>query len=231
MGLTADERREERRRLLLRAAYELLGTEGWSATTVRGVCQRARLNPRYFYESFTDLDALLIAVYDHVVIEMGEAVRQAVEAAGGPADGTVAGELEPQVRAVLGAVLRFIEADRRRGQILYVEALGNEALNRRRLDTGHALVDLVEQDAVAWHGPAAEGEPVAKISAAVLVGGFTELAVAWLDGRIDVSIDQIVDDATALFMAVNDAALRLAAGRIKQGATAGRGPGGRASRR
>jgi AcrR family transcriptional regulator len=49
------------------AAFQLLGTEGWSGTSVRAVCQGARLNPRYFYESFDDLDALVIAVYDRVV--------------------------------------------------------------------------------------------------------------------------------------------------------------------
>ena len=56
-GLAPDDRRAERRTLLLDAAFELLGTEGWGGTTVRAVCQEARLNPRYFYESFEDLDA------------------------------------------------------------------------------------------------------------------------------------------------------------------------------
>ena len=41
---------------------------------------------------------------------------------------------------------------------------------------------------------------------AVLVGGFTELLLAWLAGRIDGSREQLVDDATTLFLAVIDAA-------------------------
>ena len=44
---TAD-RRAERRELLLDAAFDLLGTAGWSATTVRSVVERSALNPRYF---------------------------------------------------------------------------------------------------------------------------------------------------------------------------------------
>ena len=63
-GIPAEDRRAARRDRLLDAAFDLLGTEGWSATTVRGVCQAAQLNPRYFYESFPDLDALFVAVYD-----------------------------------------------------------------------------------------------------------------------------------------------------------------------
>jgi hypothetical protein len=33
----------------------------------------------------------------------------------------------------------------------------------------------------------------------VLVGGFTELLVAWLDGRIELSRQELVEDATTLF--------------------------------
>jgi hypothetical protein len=40
-----------------------------------------------------------------------------------------------------------------------------------------------------------------------------ELVLAWLDGRIDVSRDQLVDDATALFLALGEAAAEVAAER------------------
>ena len=66
VGLSADDRRATRRRLLIDAAFALLGTEGWSGTTVRAVCEAAQLNARYFYESFDDLDSLVVAVYDQV---------------------------------------------------------------------------------------------------------------------------------------------------------------------
>ena len=39
------DRRAERRALLVEAAFDLLGTEGWGGTTVRAVCHAARLNP------------------------------------------------------------------------------------------------------------------------------------------------------------------------------------------
>jgi AcrR family transcriptional regulator len=48
-GVPADDRRAGRRARLLSAGLELLGSEGYSGTTVRGVCGRARLTPRYFY--------------------------------------------------------------------------------------------------------------------------------------------------------------------------------------
>ena len=205
VGLPAADRRLERRTLLLDAAFELLGTEGWAGTTVRAVCHAARLNPRYFYESFEDMDALLVAVYDRLVEQLGEAIVAAASSAGP--------QPRAQVRATLDSLVRFVDEDRRRGRVLYVEALGNESLNRRRIETAHELVALVELAGVERHGAAPAGEQIGRVTAAILVGGAGELVVAWLDGRIDVSRDQLVDDATELFMAVGDTAAKIAARR------------------
>ena len=204
-GVPAADRVTERRTLLLDAALELLGTEGWGGTTVRAVCQAARLNPRYFYESFEDLDALVVALYDRLVRELRDEVRDAVAAAGD--------DPRALVRATVETTARFVDDDRRRARVLYVEALGNEALNRRRLETGFAIAGYVEADAAARHGRAGEREQIGAVTAAVLVGGFSELLVAWLDGRIRISREQLVDDATELFAALGDAAARIAADR------------------
>lgn len=191
--------------MLIHAAYELLGEEGWPATSVRGVCRRSGLNPRYFYESFDSIDDLVVAVYDQIVDELSEAVRAELAAA----------DRNPSAitRAALGATVRYIDEDRRRGRILYVEALGNEALNRRRLENAHRLVEELERTSVARRKGLAPGEPVVLMRAAILVGGFTELLVSWLEGRLDVSRDQLVDDATLLFLALRDAADAIAGGR------------------
>jgi AcrR family transcriptional regulator len=204
-GLSADDRKAGRRELLLDVAYELLGTEGWSATTVRAVCAAARLNPRYFYESFEDLDALIIAVYDRLVAQLGDEVLAALD--------TVPDDARSQARGAIETIVRFVDEDRRRAKVLYVEALGNEALNRRRIETGHQMVTLVELTANERHGPLPKGEHIGRIGASILVGGTGELVVAWLEGRIPVSRDQLVDDATEIFMAVGETVARLAEAR------------------
>jgi AcrR family transcriptional regulator len=204
-GVPAADRRVARRDLLLDAALELLGTEGWAATTVRGVCQTARLNPRYFYESFDDLDALAVALYDRLVGELAERVRAAVDVA--------ARDRRAQLRAAVECTVGFVDEDRRRGRVLYVEALGNEALNRRRYETGLALVEAVERDVAERHGRLSPGIATGRVSAAVLVGGFSEVLVAWLDGRIAVSRERLIDDATELFGALGDATAAIVARR------------------
>jgi AcrR family transcriptional regulator len=205
VGLSAHDRRAERRELLVDAAFELLGTEGWSGTTVRAVCQAARLNPRYFYESFEDLDELVVAVYDRLVTQLGNNVMTAIAAAGE--------DPRAQIHAAIANIVSYVDEDRRRARILYVEALGNEALNRRRIETAHQLVSVVELAGAERHGAPPPGEHIGRVAAAILVGGAGELVVAWLDGRIDVARDQLVDDATELFSAIGETAARLAARR------------------
>jgi AcrR family transcriptional regulator len=204
-GLAPEDRRAERRHLLLDVAFELLGTEGWSGTTVRAICNGARLNPRYFYESFDDLDALIVAVYDRLVAELGDVVLSAIAEAG---DDARAG-----TRAAIEAIVTFVDEDRRRARVLYVEALGNEALNRRRIEAGHQLVDLLERAAAERFGRPPEGERIGRLAAAFLVGGFGEVLRGWLDGRIAVPKAQLVDDASALFLAIGEATDRIATSR------------------
>jgi hypothetical protein len=101
-----------------------------------------------------------------------------------------------QVRAAISSTVKFVDDDRRRGRVMYVEALGNEALNRRRKEAGGQLVDFLARD----------GEEIGRIGASILVGGFSELLANWLEGRIKVSRAQLVDDATALFLALGETA-------------------------
>ena len=196
-GVAPEDRRTERRALLMDAAFDLLGTEGWSGTSVRAVCQRAKLNPRYFYESFEDLDALVVAVYDRVIGQLTEVVLDAIDGAPEvPAE---------QLHAIVAATVAYVDDDRRRARILYVEALGNEALNRRRIDTGHEVVSFVQAFGRERHGTPSGGEHLAAVAASILVGGFSELLVAWIEGRLDISRTQLVDAATTLFLALGEA--------------------------
>lgn len=193
VGLSAEDRRAARRTLLLDAAFDLLGNEGSAGTSVRAVCQSARLNPRYFYESFDDLDALIVAVYDRTIAELAAAFEGARQ---GAADDATA-----QVRAAVDAIVSFVDDDRRRARVLYIEALGNEALNRRRMAAGQALVTAVAQQAPT-------GDAISRMAAAMLVGGLSEMLLEWLEGRIRISRRAFVDNVTALALGVGEAAAK-----------------------
>lgn len=180
----------ERRALLLDAALELLGSGGWSAMTVRGVCARARLNARYFYESFSDLDELAVALFDRVLDELRAAVDAAVAAAGA--------DPAARIRAMVAATVGFVDSDRRRALVLYAEGHSNPRLQARRLESASLIAGLLAAEA----GGSGPQQRRPRMVAAFLVGGFSQLLVRWQDGTLAVGADELVDEATELFLAV-----------------------------
>ncbi|HUC05371.1 MAG TPA: helix-turn-helix domain-containing protein [Acidimicrobiales bacterium] len=209
-GVPLDARRSERRSALVAAAYELLGAHGWPGTTVRAVCQTARLNPRYFYESFDSLESLLIAVFDELVAEATRTALGAMHEAGD----------EPAARAVamVEAVVAFVTDDPRRARILFVEAQGNVRLGRRRLDTMAATAEFLERH--LWRQTPHGHDRMGLVASHLLVGGLSELVVTWLDGRLDITLSELVRDTTALMVAVGAGALGTA--RARGGSGTGR---------
>ena len=65
-GVPLEDRQALRRDELIAAGVSLLGGESGPALTVRAVCRQAGLTERYFYESFSDRDEFVRAVYDDV---------------------------------------------------------------------------------------------------------------------------------------------------------------------
>lgn len=194
--------------MLIDAAFDLLGTDGAAATTVRAVCQQAELNPRYFYESFDDIDALLIAVYDHVAIGLATALAELDIPAG----------IDPVKGARLGmeAIVRFIDDDRRRARVLYVEALGHETLARHRLELDREAAQSIEARSIEAAGSWPQGERVGQVGAAMLVGGISEVLRDWVEGRIDVTQAQLIDDLAVLTIALGAATEQIARGRARR---------------
>jgi AcrR family transcriptional regulator len=200
-GVAAEERRSIRRAALLEAALDLLGSEGWQATTVRAICARARLTPRYFYEGFADLEALLVELFDEVAKEAASAVLGAVIAASDDARG--------KARAAIGAFVELVTDDPRKARVLFVEATGPEALTRRRFQTLRLFARLVSEQGRTFYRVRGAGDPIVETSALMLVGGLAETLLAWLDGSLQVTREQLIEDCTDLFVMVGDGAFRL----------------------
>jgi AcrR family transcriptional regulator len=127
-GVPSDERQAQRRRQLVEAGLDAFGTRGFHLTGVRDVCAAARLTERYFYESFSNREALFLAVYEAAVERMRAVVTRALE---------VAGDRPAEVaRAGLTAMLTTYREDPRLARILLVEVL---AIGREAGDAQHAV--------------------------------------------------------------------------------------------
>jgi len=182
----------------MEAGLELFGTVGYARTSIRAVSAAASLNSRYFYESFSSREDLLIAVYQRIV---GDIFKRATEAI------AQEHELEAQARAGLRAGWTAVTEDRRKARVVAIEVVGvSERLERQRRENRHALAQLTADGAM----PLARGlrlrlDPV--ITARFLMGGVVELLADWINGDLDVSVDEVVEHFTALFTAAAYAAL------------------------
>lgn len=215
-GQSAQERRDARRRQLLDAGLELIGARGWAQASVRGVYQQAGLSPRFFYESFTNLDALAVAVYDEIVSEATARVIDVVAAAGE--------DRHAQARAAMRTVVGVLTEDPRRARVVFIEALGSEALARRRRETLHELAGVITALGEASYDILPTAEPLAKVTSTVLAGGIVELLIAWLDGSVEIAEEQLIIDGAALIVGLGDTAHAIAtarAGRMSSAATTG----------
>jgi hypothetical protein len=124
------------------------------------------------------------------------------------------GEARSKARAAIGAFVRFVTDDPRRARILFVEAMGSEPLVRRRFATVRMFAGLVAAQAREFYGVPALGDPLVDTTALMLTGGLAETLLAWLDGTLHLSREQLIDDCADLFVAAGEASVRLASARI-----------------
>ena len=187
-GSTAEQRASERRARLLDAAHELLAEDD-AAVTVRAVLRTAGLNPRYFYESFADLDELLAALYDEQLALLAARVESDLAApAGGPA---------AVIRAGIESVLRHLTEDPRRARVLISGWPGNAVLGRRRRQGFLAQIQAYSSDDRLLGGADLDADRLA-VFGTMFAGSMGALADAWSDGRLGDDLDVVVDRSVEL---------------------------------
>lgn len=123
-GVSADDRRADRRARLKEACLELIGAEGVVAVTAEAVSGRAGLTKRYFYESYGGRDALLHEMMDDFFV----AVRSEIlDALGADTEADAPG----RAHIVARVLIDYLQGDSRQAR-LYVEAAGQPTLQARR---------------------------------------------------------------------------------------------------
>ena len=192
-GVQPADRLAERRRRLLSAGLDILGTSSDpAALTVRGICRRAGLAARYFYESFSDKDDLVSAVFDWVVGELAATTQAAVAAA----------PVHEQTRAGITNIVRTISDDPRVGRLLFTADLANTVLVRKRIDS-EALFAMLSGQYVGSVLKLEENDRI-KATAHFAVGGVAQTIGAWLAGAVSLTPAQLVNQLTSILDDLRD---------------------------
>ncbi len=192
-GESPQERKDRRRAALLEAALDAVA-DPEVEVSVRAICAKAALTPRYFYESFSELDDLLVTLVGQIGDEVFAAGRVAVL-------DVTDGSLLEQCRAAFAGAYAVLADDPRRARAMLVLASGDEKLQQRRrqmvldftdgmLGFFGELYDLSELDLLHT-----------RTVALFAVGGTFELMLAFLSGSQVMTEEQLADDVAALMTA------------------------------
>lgn len=187
-GLSAEERRAARRRVLVEAALDLFTEGGSRAVSKRAVCAKAKLNERYFYEHFANADAVLEAIIQQQTTD----VLAVIAAASADAGDT----LQEQTRTIARAALEFLAADPRRGALL-LGSYSSDVAQRAKQQSVTAIAKVV---AGLFNDTASPAGPSVELAAYALVSGSMELIAAWLRGDVDTSAEDCADIVAGLLL-------------------------------
>lgn len=194
-GIDHQERQRQRRERLIAAALAVFGEQGYHPSTVRDVCRRAELTSRYFYESFTGMDALFEAVYLSVSRELMSKTMAALQSS----------PLEPEKLAegAIRTFLEFIREDPRRARVTLVDAqnvgpgtsrISNEA-NRDFAALTASFIELLYPDLQAKTGLSP-----AFISNGLL-GAVMRMATVWVEDKCATPVEDVLRNMMGFYLA------------------------------
>lgn len=196
-GMDAEDRQQKRRDALIQAGFELFGTQGYRATSVKAVCDHVGLTERYFYESFGNREGLLLGVYESLGMELGQRLGQAIEQDGVPP--------HERLEQLIAGFYRFIREDKRRGKIMLLEIIGVS----QQVDRDYRSV-VRDQASLLTHpnlGIFPKGdlpdEDTRKVLTIGLVGAVTQIATQWVLEDFATPEEVVIQNALTICLAVS----------------------------
>lgn len=162
----------------------MIGADGILGVKVDRVCAEAGLTKRYLYESFANLDEVLVACADKMFTDLYDRMTTATDSH----DKGV-----QKARAAVGAVVSALAEDPRQAR-LYVECAAHPGMRERRDLAIDAFTQFMVTDVVRAN-PDSPGLP---LRARIVVAGATDAITSVLASRVDATVDEVVDAVIAV---------------------------------
>jgi AcrR family transcriptional regulator len=177
-GVPLEDRQALRRNDLVAAGVTLLGGEAGPALTVRAVCRSAELTERYFYESFSDRDEFVRAVYDDVCTRAMSALLSATTP-----------------REAVEQFVALMVDDPVRGRVLLLAPQVEPVLVQSGAAWMPNFIQLLQRKLTTISDPG-----VQNMVATGLIGALTALFTAYLEGRLSATREQFIDYCVAMLL-------------------------------
>ena len=174
----------------------MFGTRGFHGVGVRDICAEAGLTERYLYESFANLEALFLAVYERCVAELRVATDRAIAAARGQA-------MPDLARAGLRAFFQTVRDEPRMARVLLIDVLtiNPDVSHQSRLAVESFAEIVGALAAVMVPGLQRRGLNPRLIGTG-LIGATVFLAMRWAADGFREPLEAIVDHAAAFYEGV-----------------------------
>lgn len=194
-GQSPEARRDERRARLLAAAVEHFGSDGYAGTSIERLCADARVSTRGFYELFDSREALLRAVFDHIVDQARARVLRVLE--------TAPGDPLELAKAGIRAFLDAYTDDPRSARIALVECVGvSPELERHRREATRGFARIIEMQADMMVAQGLLPRRSYRLTALALAGAINELVVDRLHQDRPPDVDEVAAELIAMFEAL-----------------------------
>lgn len=192
-GLSQSERKSERRERFIEAGVVAFGSAGFAGATTRSLCAEAGLTQRYFYESFTDMQALFMAVLRVLGERLERTLMEAVERAADQPP-------QAQLRAALTAYFQLLKKDVHVARILLVEVYSTGPhTGELALRFNDRISELLRMRMDAAIPSLREHGNISKLMAAALVGGTHHLALKWMRGGFREPASNVAEIACTMY--------------------------------
>lgn len=201
-GLTAEQRKAERREQLLDAALDLFAIHGYLGTSIEQICSTAYVGTKSFYEVFDGREACYVALLQRT----SERLQADMMAVAARAEGN-------ERQAVPGIIAAFAHAlldDPRVAKVTFGQAGGISAtVERQRRTNRRWAAGFLEQIWDRYDAPpvaADKAESRARHAIAIgLVGGLFDLIADWLldaDPAVPDQVESLIEDLTSFYITV-----------------------------
>ncbi|MBJ8337769.1 TetR/AcrR family transcriptional regulator [Antrihabitans sp. YC3-6] len=188
-GVSAADRVRQRRDALLDAGLKALADGPLASVTVDDISSRAGLSKRYFYEHFHTRNDLFVALVERLIEQLTAAVATASQA---PNTGML-GRLHD---AVVGVVSVLIEDPG--NARLFVDTLGGDQLRDTVRRTEHAMAVMLIDVTIADTQVTEKERVRLNMGALILVSGTAQAVSDWLNGTIDLSRTELIEEIVKL---------------------------------
>ncbi|AHH18400.1 hypothetical protein NONO_c36130 [Nocardia nova SH22a] len=195
-GETAEERIAHRRRKLVEAGMNLFGSADSGSVRVKDVVAEAGLTERYFYESFSDLEALFDVAHELTMKALEEDVEKAL--ANAPAEPVA------RISIAMRTIVDSLVADPRMIRIQFVEALGRGG--RAGVRRNELYVRSAE-NYIKWSGPSPgsfmTSPAETRMKAVAVAGAVGELLISWAEGVLDLTPAELADFLIGMYWRIS----------------------------